>query len=57
MSSDPVEIAERCRPKQQCKALVRASRLHVAGLLALVAHTLTLGLSRAVARNVANLAA
>jgi hypothetical protein len=43
--------------EQQRKALVRASGLHVAGLLALVAHALTLGLSRAVTGNVANLAA
>jgi len=40
---------------QVMDTLVRASRLDVAGLLALVAHALALGLGRAVTGNVANL--
>jgi hypothetical protein len=41
---------------QAMSTLVRASGLNVAGLLALVAHALTLGLSGAVARDVADFA-
>lgn len=42
---------------QAMGTLVRASGLNVAGLLALVAHALTLGLGGAVARDVADFAA
>jgi hypothetical protein len=56
--SDPMEAAEKMstiRAMQALDTLVRAGRLDVTGLLALVAHALTLGLGRAVTRNVANL--
>lgn len=42
---------------QAIDTLVGAGRLDVTGLLALVAHTLTLGLGRAVTGDVADLAA
>lgn len=45
------------RAMQAMGTLVRASGLNVAGLLALVAHALTLGLSGAVARDMADFAA
>lgn len=54
-----MEAAEKMSTKramQPMDTLVGAGGLNVAGLLALVAHTLTLGLGRAVAGDVTNLA-
>jgi hypothetical protein len=53
-----MEAAEKMSTKRAMQAmdtLVGAGRLDVAGLLALVAHALTLGLGRAITGDVANL--
>lgn len=55
----PWKLQEDIDQKRNVKedTLVGTGRLDMTGLLALVAHALTLGLGRAVTRDVANLAA